>query len=514
MMRCSFPVRVHIGKIDLGENMFTRFSMRKNRQASAVLTALDRSQASIEFDLGGQILHANANFLSVLGYTLAEVQGQHHSMFVDPAERGSNEYKEFWAKLNHGEPQVAQFKRIRKDKQEIWIEASYNPIMGSDGKPYKIVKFATDITKQQLEYADLRGQVDAIRKSQAVIEFNLDGTVRDANQAFLDTLGYTLAEIKGQHHGMFVEASYRSSPEYREFWAKLGRGEYQAAQFKRIGKGGRVVWIEASYNPILDLNGKPMKVVKYATDITKQVELLASLKELIDRNFGEIDGAIGRSSNQAELAVATVNQTAANVQSMAASAEELASSVREIASTMARSKSATDAAFEQTSAADGLTGRLVSTSKAMEGVVDLIRNIAGQINLLALNATIESARAGDAGKGFAVVASEVKSLARQASDATNKISSEITGLQTVSSEVVTALGIIRESVGNVQVFVTGTSAAVEEQSVVTQEMSVNMQRTAMNVSAINDNMAEIASAVTQAAEAVNGTKEAARVLAR
>lgn len=233
--------------------MLARLWTRKNRQASAVLMALDRSQASIEFDLSGQILHANANFLSALGYTLAEVQGQHHSMFVDPAERGSNEYKEFWAKLNRGEPQVAQFKRIRKDKQEIWIEASYNPIMGSDGKPYKIVKFATDITKQQLEYADLRGQVDAIRKSQAVIEFNLDGTIRDANQAFLDTLGYTLAEIKGQHHGMLVEASYRSSPEYRAFWAKLGRGEYQAAQFKRIGKGGRVVWIEASYNPILDL---------------------------------------------------------------------------------------------------------------------------------------------------------------------------------------------------------------------------------------------------------------------
>ena len=494
--------------------MLARLWTRKNRQASAVLMALDRSQASIEFDLSGQILHANANFLSALGYTLAEVQGQHHGMFVDPAERGSNEYKEFWAKLNRGEPQVAQFKRVRKDKQELWIEASYNPIMGSNGKPCRIVKFATDATKRQLEYADLQGQVGAINKSQAVIEFNLDGTIRDANQGFLDTLGYTLAEIKGQHHGMFVEESYRSSPGYREFWAKLQRGEYQAAQFKRIGKGGRVVWIEASYNPILDLGGKPMKVVKYATNITKQVELLASLKELIDRNFGEIDGAIGRSTTQAELAVATVNQTAVNVQSMAASAEELAASVREIATTMARSKSATDAAFEQTSAADGLTERLVSTSKAMEGIVDLIRNIAGQINLLALNATIESARAGDAGKGFAVVASEVKSLARQASDATSKISSEITGLQAVSSEVVTALGIIRESVGNVQVFVTGTSAAVEEQSVVTQKMSMNMQKTATNVSAINDNMVEIASAVTQAAEAVNGTKEAARVLAR
>ncbi len=493
--------------------MLARFSMRKNRQASAVLTALDRSQASIEFDLSGQILHANAKFLSTLGYTIAEVQGQHHSMFVDSTERGSNEYKEFWAKLNRGEPQVAQFKRIRKDNQEIWIEASYNPIMGSGGRPYKIIKFATDVTQQKLEYADLRGQVSAINKSQAVIEFNLDGTIRDANQAFLDTLGYTMAEIKGQHHGMFVEDSYRSSSEYREFWAQLQQGKYQAAQFKRIGKGGRVVWIEASYNPILDLNGKPMKVVKYATNITKQIDLLVSLKELLDQNFGEIDGAIGRSTTQTQLAVATVSQTAANVQSMAASAEELASSVREIATTMVRSKSATDAAFEQTAAADELTERLVSRSKAMEGVVDLIRNIAGQINLLALNATIEAARAGDAGKGFAVVASEVKSLARQASDATNQISGEITGLQTVSSEVVTALGIIRESVSNVQVFVTGTSAAVEEQSAVTQEMSVNMQNTATNVSAINDNMVEIASAVTQAAEAVNRTKEAARTVA-
>jgi len=251
------------------EVMLARFSMRKNRQASAVLTALDRSQASIEFDLSGQILHANAKFLSTLGYTIAEVQGQHHSMFVDSTERGSNEYKEFWAKLNRGEPQVAQFKRIRKDNQEIWIEASYNPIMGSGGRPYKIIKFATDVTQQKLEYADLRGQVSAINKSQAVIEFNLDGTIRDANQAFLDTLGYTMAEIKGQHHGMFVEDSYRSSSEYREFWAQLQQGKYQAAQFKRIGKGGRVVWIEASYNPILDLNGKPMKVVKYATNITK-----------------------------------------------------------------------------------------------------------------------------------------------------------------------------------------------------------------------------------------------------
>jgi methyl-accepting chemotaxis protein len=234
------------------------------------IAAIGKSQAVIEFQMDGTILAANDNFLKALGYTLDEVKGRHHSMFVEESYRQCAEYREFWAKLNRGEYVADEFKRIGKGGREVWIQASYNPILDPNGKPFKVVKFATDVTQQKLANADYAGQIAAIGKSQAMIEFKMDGTIVTANDNFLKTLGYTLEEVKGQHHRMFVEESYRQSPEYREFWAKLNRGEYVADEFKRIGKGGREVWIQASYNPILDLNGKPCKVVKFATDVTQQ----------------------------------------------------------------------------------------------------------------------------------------------------------------------------------------------------------------------------------------------------
>jgi methyl-accepting chemotaxis protein len=199
-------------------------------------------------------------------------------MFVDDAYRQSGEYREFWARLNRGEYQVAEFKRIGKGGKEVWIQASYNPIMDPNGKPFKVVKYATDVTQQKLVNADYQGQIAAIGKSQATIEFKMDGTIVAANDNFLKTMGYTLEEVKGKHHSMFVDEVYRQSGEYREFWAKLNRGEYQAAEYKRIGKGGKEVWIQASYNPILDISGKPVKVVKYATDITPQKVALAAMQ--------------------------------------------------------------------------------------------------------------------------------------------------------------------------------------------------------------------------------------------
>lgn len=252
----------------------TRQPLRKATEVmsdyAGQLAAISKSQAVIEFNLDGTIITANENFLSTLGYTLDEVKGKHHSMFVDTAYKNSNAYSEFWAKLGRGEYQAAEYKRIGKGGKEVWIQASYNPIMDLNGKPFKVVKYATDVTPQKLVVADYSGQITAIGKSQAVIEFNLDGTVITANQNFLNTLGYTLDEIKGKHHSMFVDPAYKSSSAYGEFWSSLNRGEFQAAEYKRIGKGGKEVWIQASYNPIMDLNGKPFKVVKYATDITKQ----------------------------------------------------------------------------------------------------------------------------------------------------------------------------------------------------------------------------------------------------
>src|SRR5262245_25145879 len=245
--------------------------------------AINRSQAVIEFTLDGTIVHANENFLKALGYTLGEIKGQRHSLFVEAGYRQSPEYKAFWQKLGRGEFDAGQYKRIGKGGREIWIQASYNPVMDAKGKPCKVVKFATDITEQKKKAADFEGQITAIGKSQAVIEFTLDGTIVHANENFLKTLGYSLDEIKGRHHSMFAEPSYRESPAYRAFWEKLGRGEYDAGHYKRLGKNNKEVWIQASYHPILDANGKPFKVVKYATDITAQALADQMLKNAVQQ---------------------------------------------------------------------------------------------------------------------------------------------------------------------------------------------------------------------------------------
>ncbi len=250
----------------------TEISAEELADLRGQLQAISKAQAVIEFTLDGTIITANDNFLNTLGYRLDEVQGKHHRMFCDPAYTAGPEYREFWAKLGRGEYETAEYKRLGKGGKEVWIQASYNPIFDLNGRPFKVVKFATDVTAAKLQNADFEGQLMAIGKAQAVIEFNLDGTIITANDNFLNTLGYRLDEVQGKHHRMFCDPAYAAGPEYREFWAKLGRGEYEAAEYKRFGKGGKEVWIQASYNPIFDLNGRPFKVVKYATDITEMIK--------------------------------------------------------------------------------------------------------------------------------------------------------------------------------------------------------------------------------------------------
>jgi methyl-accepting chemotaxis protein len=411
------------------------------------IAAMDRAQAVIEFNMDGTIVTANDNFLGAMGYSLAEVQGKHHSLFVTPADRDSAAYREFWAALNRGDYQAAEYKRVGKGGKEVWILATYNPIFNEAGKPFKVVKFATDVTEQKLKAADSDGQIAAIHKSQAVIEFNMDGTIRSANPNFLNAMGYVLPEIQGRHHSMFVEPGESNSRAYAEFWETLNRGQYQAAEYKRIAKGGREIWIQASYNPIHDLNGKPFKVVKYATDITAQ----AVARQKAERARGLIE-------------------------SVAAGSEEMSASIREISQTMTKSKETAVMATGRVEAADQQAMKLNTAAQAMSGIVQLIGDITGQINLLALNATIESARAGEAGRGFAVVAAEVKNLANQAKQATDTISGEIGALNTVASDVVSSLMAIKTAIGSVNEFITSTAAAVEEQSIVTSDMSSNMQR--------------------------------------
>jgi methyl-accepting chemotaxis protein len=255
----------------------------ERQNARGILDAINSSYAYIEFDLGGHILHANSNFLGVTGYQLDEIKGKHHRMFVEPLLAASMEYRQFWQDLNDGKPQSAVFKRVTKAGREIWIQAVYAPVKDEMGRVAKIVKIATDVTQSRLQEADLSGQLAAISKAQAVIEFSLDGKILSANENFLAALGYSLAEIKGQHHSMFVDPAHRNSVEYRMFWEKLGRGEFDAGQYKRVTKSGREIWIQASYNPIMDLNGKPFKVVKYATDTTAQVMAANMLAQAVEQ---------------------------------------------------------------------------------------------------------------------------------------------------------------------------------------------------------------------------------------
>jgi methyl-accepting chemotaxis protein len=432
----------------------TAKKIRAMTEASKV-SAISRAQAVIEFKLDGTVVTANENFCKALGYSLAEIQGKHHSTFMPASDRDSTAYREFWAALNRGEYQAGEFKRIGKGGREVWILASYNPLLDENGKPFGVAKFATDVTTEKLKNADSAGQLAAIDKAQAVIEFNMDGTIITANANFLGALGYSLAEIKGKHHSMFVAQSERDGGSYREFWAALNRGQYQAAEYKRIGKGGKEVYIQASYNPIMDLNGKPYKVVKYATDVTRQV--------------------LVRMGNE---------RVRAMMESVAAGSEELNASVREISEAMTKSRQTASSAVDQVASADSQAQRLTEAALAMSGIVELINNITGQINLLALNATIESARAGEAGRGFAVVASEVKSLANQAKQATDKIGAEIASLNGISGDVVTALASIKTAINNVSEYVTSTAAAIEEQSTVTSEMSNSMQRAAAEAAAM------------------------------
>jgi methyl-accepting chemotaxis protein len=238
----------------------------------AIYQALDRVQAIIEFDLDGTVVSANENFLRILGYESGEVVGKHHRIFCDPTYVESHEYAEFWKKLGRGEYHAAEFKRLAKGGREVWLQASYNPVLDKDGEPIRVVKFATDVTAAKLQTAEYEGKIRAIDRAQAVIEFDLEGRVITANKNFLDIFGYSLDDVVGKHHRIFCDPGYAESPEYAQFWQKLGRGEYDADEFKRITKDGAEVWLQASYNPIFDMEGRPLKVVKFASDITVEVQ--------------------------------------------------------------------------------------------------------------------------------------------------------------------------------------------------------------------------------------------------
>jgi methyl-accepting chemotaxis protein len=374
--------------------MFARLARRRDQRAK--LAALSRSLATIEFALNGTILDANPNFLAAMGYSLNEIRGRHHSLFVEPAFRESAAYLQFWECLRRGEYQTAEYKRIAKGGREVWIQATYNPVFNAAGKPTKIVKFATDITAEKLLALDLEGQIQALHRSQAVIAFSLDGTIVSANQNFLGAVGYRLDEIVGRHHSLFVSEAERSSEAYRAFWAALGRAEFQSGAFKRVAKGGREIWIQATYNPITDGEGRPIRVVKFATDITAQVkerERRAEVQKAVATELDAIGGAVEEVSQQTRDAAKTVGRVSDDIRSVATGSEQLAFSVNEISQQVSHAAGVAGQAVEQAQRTGQIVSGLSDQATQIGAVVGLISGIAAQTNLLALNAASPSSPA-------------------------------------------------------------------------------------------------------------------------
>jgi methyl-accepting chemotaxis protein len=520
---------------------------------SALVEALNRSQAIIEFDLNGMILTANENFCKTVGYALKDIVGKHHRIFVDPAEASSKDYVEFWARLARGTFDQGKYKRFGKGGREVWIEASYNPIFRGK-KPYKVVKIATDITESRKLALENRGKLEALSRAQAVIEFTPEGEIITANENFLTALGYRLDEIAGRHHSIFCEPAYAHTAQYKQFWKDLGAGKFASDQFTRVKKDGERIYIQASYNPILDDSGRVFKVVKFATDVSERVtvvkELGAGLGRLADCNirqtidvpFGpefeplrrDFNASIGafqetlmgvlkqtgmRNGSSQEMHEAA-DQMSVRTKEQAASLEETSAALEQVTSTVRASSANTvetrklvKNALEAATASSTVVQETITAMKRIEGasgeitkIIGVIDEIAFQTNLLALNAGVEAARAGEAGKGFAVVAQEVRELAQRSATAAKEIKALIDKSGREVTEGVRLVDETGSALLEIETFVASIDSNVQSLATAAQEQAVGL-------SEINSTVAQLDRMTQQNAVMVERTTGISQALA-
>jgi methyl-accepting chemotaxis protein len=530
--------------------------------AKRTLQALSRSLAIIEYSPDGTVLSANEKFSEMAGYPAAEIVGKHHRMFVDHDFAESVDYREFWTKLGRGELQESEGKRLGKDGKEVWSKSVYHPVVNASGKVLKVVNVLTDVTEAKLKSAENEGRLDAISRAQAMIEFTLDGNVVTANENFLKALGYRLEEIQGRHHSIFVDPAYARSPEYQEFWAKLKGGEFVAAEFKRIGKGGREVWIQASYNPIFDLNGKVAKVVKFATDVTGRVAAvnqiagglsrlaegdleqrittpfvpeLESLRvdfnasmEAMENSIAAVGAATRAITSGAGEIASAAEQWSQRTEQQAANLEESAAALEEVTVTVKKSSQGANRARDVVSAAkvDAEKGGTVvreamaamtaidQSSKQIGQIIGVIDEIAFQTNLLALNAGVEAARAGEAGRGFAVVASEVRALAQRSAEAAKEIKGLISASTAQVDQGVVLVGQTGEALERIVSQVVEISGSIAEIAVSAQEQATGLDQVNTAVTEMSQMTQKNSAQVGEASNAAQGLSSEAGELAK
>ncbi|GAB7527889.1 PAS domain-containing methyl-accepting chemotaxis protein [Pseudomonas sp. 3A(2025)] len=376
-------------------------------QQACQLEAINRSMASIEFDLNGTVLDANENFLKAMGYRREDILGKHHRMFCTPEDVRSPDYDKLWARLRAGDFVSSTFHRVSREGKTVWLEASYNPVRDNTGKVLKVVKYAADVTARIEADNEARNKLMAIDRAMAVIEFDLEGKILRANANLTQTMGYSEAELVGKNHRMLCPSDVADSSEYADFWRRLNKGEFFSGQFKRMGRNGQTRWLEANYNPVYDANGKLYRIVKFASDITSRIEQ------------HERDASSAAQAYHISVETRKVTEHGTEV------IQQAASEMRQISMNIEDSSR--------------IVAQLGARSEQITAIVNTIRSIADQTNLLALNAAIEAARAGDQGRGFAVVADEVRQLAGRTSRSTAEISEMIGMIQTETRQAIDSM---------------------------------------------------------------------------